>query len=46
MEAWTRDSVGPWRDFGATNLAFAEYLLIGLTSNLFPTLLNEEGGNR
>ena len=46
VRPWARDSVGPWRDFGATNLSFAEYLLIGLASNLFPSLLNEEGVNR
>jgi hypothetical protein len=36
-----------WREFGATRLAFEEYLLIGVASELFPhDLLNLEGRNR
>tara|TARA_B100001564_G_C20666209_1_gene683926 strand:- start:222 stop:1010 length:789 start_codon:yes stop_codon:yes gene_type:complete len=36
-----------WQDIGKTRLAFEEYLLIGIASELFPkTLLNTEGHNR
>jgi hypothetical protein len=45
--AWAPDSPSIWREFGATSLAFEEYLLIGVASLLFPaTLLNTEGVNR
>jgi hypothetical protein len=45
--AWSPDSSSIWREFGATSLAFEEYLLIGVASLLFPqTLLNTEGVNR
>ncbi len=46
VRAWQEGDVGPWRDFGATSLTFLEYLLIGVTSTAFPSLLNEEGVNR
>ena len=40
-----RDSI--WSDYGLTKLAFEEYLLIGIASDLFPCdLLNREGRNR
>jgi hypothetical protein len=42
-KAWRSSDVGPWREFGPTSLAFAEYQLIGLASALFPRLLNDEG---
>ena len=36
-----------WKDYGETRLAFEEYLLIGVASDLFPEhLLNREGRNR
>lgn len=45
--AWSSDSPSIWQEFGATSLAFEEYLLIGVASILFPeTLLNTEGVNR
>ncbi len=44
--AWSADSPSIWPEFGATSLAFEEYLLIGVASLLFPeTLLNREGVN-
>lgn len=47
IKAWENGSAGPWEDFGATSLTFLEYLLIGLTSDIFPeVLLNDEGVNR
>jgi hypothetical protein len=45
--AWSPASRSIWTEFGATSLAFEEYLLIGVASLLFPkTLLNTEGVNR
>jgi hypothetical protein len=45
--AWSPASRSIWTDFGATSLAFEEYLLIGVASLLFPEiLLNTEGVNR
>lgn len=45
--AWSPTSRSIWTDFGATGVAFEEYLLIGVASLLFPrTLLNTEGVNR
>lgn len=44
---WGPDRQSIWRDFGTTRLAFEEYLLIGVASELFPNdLLNREGRNR
>ena len=46
-KAWSDVDVGIWREFGPTKLTFLEYLLIGVTSSLFPNdLLNTEGVNR
>ncbi|KEO85272.1 hypothetical protein [Tumebacillus flagellatus] len=45
--AWSPESIGIWKEFGATNLTFLEYLLIGVGSSIFPDLiLNTEGTNR
>ena len=45
--AWGPGSPGIWPEFGACSLSFAEYLLIGVASLLFPgDLLNDEGVNR
>ena len=47
MKPWSNAEIGPWEDFGATNLTFLEYLLIGVASTAYPeTLLNKEGQNR
>ena len=47
IKAWETGSIGIWEDFGETSLAFLEYLLIGVASDLFPdSLLNNEGVNR
>jgi hypothetical protein len=47
MKPWSNAEVGPWEDFGATNLTFLEYLLIGVASTAYPELLlNKEGQNR
>lgn len=44
---WGPDRQSIWREFGTTRLAFEEYLLIGVASDLFPNhLLNREGRNR
>lgn len=44
---WGPECPSVWRDYGATRLAFEEYLLIGVASDLFPNqLLNREGRNR
>ena len=45
-KAWKTGSLGPWLEFGPTNLTFLEYLLIGVASAEFPQLLNAEGTNR
>jgi len=46
-KAWSKNDVGIWKEFGPTKLTFLEYLLIGVTSSLFPNdLLNAEGVNR
>ena len=40
-------SYGLWQEFGATSLAFLEYLLIGVANAAFSgELLNTEGTNR
>lgn len=45
--AWNGEQPSIWRDYGATRLAFEEYLLIGVASDAFPNrLLNREGRNR
>jgi hypothetical protein len=47
IEAWKHGSTGIWKDYGATSLTFLEYLLIGVSSDLFSDLLlNSEGVNR
>jgi len=44
---WNPDRQSIWSDYGSTRLAFEEYLLIGVASDLFPNdLLNREGRNR
>ena len=44
---WGRDSQSIWHDYGNTKLAFEEYLLIGVASDVFPkSLLNREGRTR
>ena len=44
---WNPDRPSVWSDYGSTRLAFEEYLLIGVASDLFPDdLLNREGRNR
>jgi hypothetical protein len=46
-KAWKGDDVGIWQDFGQTRLTFLEYLLIGVASSAFPSLLlNREGQSR
>ena len=45
--AWGPESESIWAEFGACSLAFEEYLLIGVASELFPgVLLDEEGVDR
>ena len=45
--AWGLGSHSIWPEFGVCSLSFAEYLLIGVASLLFPdNLLNDEGVNR
>jgi hypothetical protein len=47
VNAWRKDDIGVWQEFGPTRLSFLEYLLIGLASALFPReILNREGHNR
>jgi hypothetical protein len=44
---WRAEGPSIWRDYGRSSLAFQEYLLIGVASDLFPEhLLNDEGVNR
>lgn len=44
---WGPDRQSVWKEYGATRLAFEEYLLIGVASDVFPDrLLNREGRNR
>lgn len=45
MTAWEPRQSGIWEDFGPTQLAFLEYLLIGVGGTLFPSLLNTEGAS-
>jgi hypothetical protein len=44
--AWGPDAYNIWSDFGACSLAFEEYLLIGVGSELFPHVLLERGGGQ
>lgn len=45
--AWGPRCQSIWREYGSTQLAFEEYLLIGVAADLFPgVLLNAEGVNR
>lgn len=47
IKAWKSYEIGIWEEFGATNLTFLEYLLIGVAGKLFTSdLLNTEGVNR
>lgn len=41
-KAWSARDAGPWQEFGETRLVFLEHLLIGITSGVFPSLLNSE----
>lgn len=44
---WSKQRTSIWREYSPTRLAFEEYLLIGVASDLFPEyLLNSEGRNR
>ena len=44
---WSPERSSIWAEYGSTRLAFEEYLLIGIASDLFPDyLLNSEGRNR
>lgn len=44
---WGPDSQSIWQEYGKTKLAFEEYLLIGVASDIFPEhLLNQEGRTR
>ena len=46
-KAWKKEDIGPWEDFGPTNLTFLEYLMIGVASSVYPeNVLNKEGQNR
>ena len=45
--AYKHDKKGLWKEFGATSLTFLEYLLIGVSTSVYPeVLLNREGQNR
>ena len=41
--AWQPSDTGVWEEYGATPLAFLEYLLIGVAGQISPQLLNREG---
>lgn len=44
---WEPERQSIWTEYGSTRLAFEEYLLIGIASDLFPDrLLNREGRNK
>lgn len=44
---WSNHRTSIWHEYSPTRLAFEEYLLIGVASDLFPDyLLNSEGRNR
>ena len=42
-KAWKPAHIGIWEDYGATPLAFLEYMLIGVAGQISPNLLNLEG---
>ena len=44
--AWKPTQTGIWEEFGATTLAFLEYMLIGVSGQISPQLLNREGQSR
>ena len=47
VKAWEAGSVGIWPEFGPTQLAFLESLLIGVAQAAYPdSVLNHEGVNR
>ncbi len=44
---WDENCPSIWQQYGATKLAFEEYLVIGVASDVFPdSLLNHEGRTR
>lgn len=44
---WGPERKSIWREYGSTKLAFEEYLVIGVASDVFPSqLLNREGRTR
>ncbi len=44
--AWKPTQTGIWEEYGATPLAFLEYMLIGVAGHISPQLLNREGQSR
>ena len=42
-KAWKPAHIGIWEEYGATPLAFLEYMLIGVAGQTSPNLLNREG---
>jgi len=42
-KAWKPAHIGIWEEYGATPLAFLEYMLIGVAGQISPSLLNREG---
>jgi len=42
-KAWKPAHIGIWEEYGATPLAFLEYMLIGVAGQISPNLLNKEG---
>jgi hypothetical protein len=42
-KAWAPAHIGIWEDYGATPLAFLEYMLIGVAGQISSNLLNREG---
>lgn len=42
-KAWDRSWLGVWAELGASRLAFLEYMLIGVASQMSDRLLNREG---
>ena len=45
-KAWNPAHIGIWEEYGATPLAFLEYLLIGVAGEISSKLLNKEGISR
>ncbi|MCP4774053.1 MAG: hypothetical protein GY880_07430, partial [Planctomycetaceae bacterium] len=44
---WDSNCQSIWQEYGSTKLAFEEYLVIGVASDVFPdSLLNREGRTR